>query len=397
MSRVQLETRRHSRAAALWALVGGVGLGISAVMFLAGASPTLTTRLSLAAAHVLAFGLVGDLWLATLLRYLSAQPSRSAVHPRLLAFIFGVWNASLLVSAVTFTVHGSVKGRSVLPIPFAGALAALAIALLVLPVVVGRQSGLPATAFHHLAGAAALLVGLLLADVAYLTDNLQAELAALFLVVGGWLPLAAASLFYATFDYEAYEDRRVPLASAIAISVAALARFAYAYRVLGREGLQLFTQIAGFVVLFVFALALRSRWRGGMTYWYERIALAATVALAVAVFLGLEGIVGSPVGPLAVPGGPVLVAASFYGCIVPLAAAFAVMLDQRDLAARTARLVLWPTVVGGLVAATVARLSSRLTGSVATAIVGLGALGVAIGATTLGLHLLRRPRLRAVR
>jgi hypothetical protein len=342
--------------------------------------------------------MVGDLWLATFLRFLSAQPSRASVRPRLLTLLFITWNGTVIATGVTFLLRGEVRARGVELIPFAGTVSALVMLALVGPVMVRRLSGIAPVSWHHLGAVATLVVGLGLGDLAFASNSLRTEAAGYLLVVGGWLPLAAVCLFYAAFDYEPYEDHRWPLVSAVALGVAALARFAFPYEVLNENGLDLFTVIAGLGLLFALANVLRSRWRGGMSYWYERLALAGTLVLVIAVFFDLGRPYGTPVGPgTGVPPAPPLVGVSFYATVVLWAAACAVMLDQRDLPRHSARLVLWPIAVGGLGYPLTVRLSSLVTDSVARGLEGLGAVAIGVGVLVVASHLLRRPRLRAVR
>jgi hypothetical protein len=75
------------------------------------------------------------------------------------------------------------------------------------------------------------------------------------------------------------------------------------------------------------------------------------------------------------------------------------MLDQRDLPQRPARLVMWPLIVGALLYPVAAQFSDSVATNATTArtFFGAGTLAVGIGVLVLALHLLRRPRLRAVR
>ena len=399
MSRVQLETRRHYRAAATWALLGGAAMAVAGALFLAGPNRA-SARLSAASAHALAFGMVGDVWLAALLRYLSSQPSKASVRPRLLGFIFVIWNGAVVASTVTLLLGRTVRARGLQPLPFSGTVAALAVAALVAPVALRRLSGIPPVSYHHLAAVAALTIGLGLGDIAYITNDARLESAAEMLVIGGFLPFAGAALFFGVFDYESYEDRRWPLLSVIAIGVAMVLRFSFFYEILNSNGLNLITGLCGFALLIAMATVLRMRWQGGMSTWFERIAFASVVGLAVCAFLGLEQPIGSPVGPLSLPGGLLFVVApSALACLVGWAGAYAIKLDQSDLTLPQARLVMWPLLVGALIYPVGAKLSDSVRNHAGTArtFIGLGGLGVGVALVVLALHLLRRPRLRAVR
>jgi hypothetical protein len=397
VSRVQLETRRHYRAAALWALTGGVLLG-GGGLAIAADKPNLASHLLGAGGHALAFGMLGGVWLATILRFLSSQLSRASVRPPLLTVVLILWNGAAVAGAATLLVGRPVRERGLLPLPLVGSAAAIGIALLIVPVVVRRLSPVPPAAYHHLAALGCLGAGLVMADIAYLTNTDRFEGAGRVLVLGGWAPLAGAVLFFTAFDYEAYEDKRWPLLSLIAIGVATVARFLFyaSPGSLSADGINLFTSIAGFGLLIAFATVLRTRWHGGMSYWFERFAFTAVVALAVCVLLGVERPLGSPIGP---PATMSVVTPSFLACILMWAAAVAVMLVQRDIPTRTARLVMWPIVIGGLAYPVLARISENVANSASAGrlLAGGGLAAAGVGFVVLALHLLSRPRLRAVR
>jgi hypothetical protein len=117
------------------------------------------------------------------------------------------------------------------------------------------------------------------------------------------------------------------------------------------------------------------------------VVLAMSVFFNFAAFGGLYG-----------PADRRFLGATFYGSVLLWAAAFAVMLQQRDVPAFSARWVLWPIVLGTVVYPLILEVTTRLTNTTLRSwFRGAGVVSVGTGVVVLAAQLLRRPRLRAVR
>lgn len=332
--------RGYLRAAGIWAGAAGILLAVRFVGDIALIPAAL--RCGEAAVMALVLGVMGNAWLAALLRSYSTMLSSRTIPVSLSRALLYLWQI-IVVGAVASQYAGIVALLKWARPPYVITAFSLVLALAAVRAISGQMTKPTPLHWTHLAAAVSLAISTLLIDVfGYATAIVKLAIP-VFTV--GWVSAVGVTLFAEGMALESYEESKpiwVALGGCGAMTLGSLFG----------------SQISGLIyfaglMMYVFSLAtlLRERWDGRFDTWSNRLLLAGLIAM----FAGLATPQGATfVGVLIFwPGtassvdmpAPILVPSILLIAYAWSAAAL-LEINGRLVSERMGRLILWPGVIG---------------------------------------------------